>query len=309
MALIPPDRAQREAVLTGIDATQAEIESSKKVLREWLKQNPHLPQNISDNNLSTFIIQSKNRMQKAKDWVESYYTRHLSGLPEFFANPDPAASEIQDSFDIVSLAICPQMTPMGERVQIFKLEDADPSKYNPEAITKRAYMIVDIRLTEESLEGGEVGIFDMKDFTMEHIVVKLTPMVLKKMIQSTKVVPCRLKKIIFINAPSMFDTLVMILKTFLNEKLRKRLYVYSGDHTNLYQHVPRHILPKDYGGDDLPIKELSDYWRGRLLKARDWFLDESIQQADESKRIGEFKHRLGQEIFGLEGSFKNIVID
>uniref|UniRef100_A0A8D8Z112 Alpha-tocopherol transfer protein n=1 Tax=Cacopsylla melanoneura TaxID=428564 RepID=A0A8D8Z112_9HEMI len=308
MALIPPDTAQRKAILSAMNATEDDIDSSKKLLREWLNQNPHLPQNISDNNLYTFVVQSKNRMQKAKDWMESYYTRHLSGLPDIFANLDPADPEIQESFDIASLAVCRQMTPEGQRVQIFRLQDADASKYIPMATAKRTYMIMDIRFTEEPREGGEVVIFDMTEFSLEHLV-KLTPMHVKRMIQSLKVVPLRLKKLIFINAPSMMDTLFMILKTFLDEKLKKRLYVYSGDHTNLYQHVPKHILPREYGGDDLPMTELSEYWRSRLLKARDWFLDETIQQADESKRIGDIKRRLGQDIFGVEGSFKNILID
>uniref|UniRef100_A0A8D8SZF8 Alpha-tocopherol transfer protein n=1 Tax=Cacopsylla melanoneura TaxID=428564 RepID=A0A8D8SZF8_9HEMI len=308
MALIPPDTAQRKAILSAMNATEDDIDSSKKLLREWLNQNPHLPQNISDNNLYTFVVQSKNRMQKAKDWMESYYTRHLSGLPDIFANLDPADPEIQESFDIASLAVCRQMTPEGQRIQIFRLQDADPSKYIPMATAKRTYMIMDIRFTEEPREGGEVVIFDMTEFSLEHLV-KLTPMHVKRMIQSLKVVPLRLKKLIFINAPSMMDTLFMILKTFLDEKLKKRLYVYSGDHTNLYQHVPKHILPREYGGDDLPMTELSEYWRSRLLKARDWFLDETIQQADESKRIGDIKRRLGQDIFGVEGSFKNILID
>uniref|UniRef100_A0A8D8WZY8 Uncharacterized protein n=1 Tax=Cacopsylla melanoneura TaxID=428564 RepID=A0A8D8WZY8_9HEMI len=100
MALIPPDTAQRKAILSAMNATEDDIDSSKKLLREWLNQNPHLPQNISDNNLYTFVVQSKNRMQKAKDWMESYYTRHLSGLPDIFANLDPADPEIQESFDI-----------------------------------------------------------------------------------------------------------------------------------------------------------------------------------------------------------------
>uniref|UniRef100_A0A8D8Z198 Alpha-tocopherol transfer protein n=1 Tax=Cacopsylla melanoneura TaxID=428564 RepID=A0A8D8Z198_9HEMI len=308
MALIPPDTAQRKAILSAMNATEDDIDSSKKLLREWLNQNPHLPQNISDNNLYTFVVQSKNRMQKAKDWMESYYTRHLSGLPDIFANLDPADPEIQESFDIASLAVCRQMTPEGQRIQIFRLQDADASKYIPMATAKRTYMIMDIRFTEEPREGGEVVIFDMTEFSLEHLV-KLTPMHVKRMIQSLKVVPLRLKKLIFINAPSMMDTLFMILKTFLDEKLKKRLYVYSGDHTNLYQHVPKHILPREYGGDDLPMTELSEYWRSRLLKARDWFLDETIQQADESKRIGDIKRRLGQDIFGVEGSFKNILID
>uniref|UniRef100_A0A8D9B394 Alpha-tocopherol transfer protein n=1 Tax=Cacopsylla melanoneura TaxID=428564 RepID=A0A8D9B394_9HEMI len=308
MALIPPDTAQRKAILSAMNATEDDIDSSKKLLREWLNQNPHLPQNISDNNLYTFVVQSKNRMQKAKDWMESYYTRHLSGLPDIFANLDPADPEIQESFDIASLAVCRQMTPEGQRIQIFRLQDADASKYIPMATAKRTYMIMDIRFTEEPREGGEVVIFDMTEFSLEHLV-KLTPMHVKRMIQSLKVVPLRLKKLIFINAPSMMDTLFMILKTFLDEKLKKRLYVYSGDHTNLYQHVPKHILPREYGGDDLPMTELSEYWRSRLLKARDWFLDETVQQADESKRIGDIKRRLGQDIFGVEGSFKNILID
>lgn len=36
-----------------------------------------------------------------------------------------------------------------------------------------------------------------------------------------------------------------------------QVYVYKGDHTNLYQYIPQRILPIDYGGEAPSLKEYS----------------------------------------------------
>lgn len=70
----------------------------------------------------------------------------------------------------------------------------------------------------------------------------------------------RLKLALFINAPPGLETLVYIVKQILPEKLQKRIFVYSG-YKSIYNHIPRELLPKDYGGDDLSLEEMT----GKLL--------------------------------------------
>ncbi|EFN80123.1 hypothetical protein EAI_09037 [Harpegnathos saltator] len=61
--------------------------------RQWLKQQAHLPQDISDNRLRFTLLTSKLDLEKAKKRLDSQYTLRTL-LPEFFANYDPQNEKI-----------------------------------------------------------------------------------------------------------------------------------------------------------------------------------------------------------------------
>lgn len=81
----------------------------------------------------------------------------------------------------------------------------------------------------------------------------------------------------------------------------------SSDWSNLYEDVPKRILPKEYGGEDSTVEELTKYWLEKVNSYRDWFLADQEYKSDESKRIGTPK--TSDNVFGLEGSFRKLNVD
>ncbi|KAL1454010.1 hypothetical protein WDU94_010307 [Cyamophila willieti] len=130
----------------------------------------------------------------------------------------------------------------------------------------------------------------------------------KNMLDVMKIMPMRFKSALFINAPPGLETLIYIVKQFLPEKLQKRIYVYGDDVTCLYDHIPRALLPKDYGGDDMSLEDMTENWRQELIANRDWFLNDSLRRADESKRPLTASS-VPRDRFGTQGSFKTLIID
>lgn len=90
-------------------------------------------------------------------------------------------------------------------------------------------------------------------------------------------------------------------------KLFFQIYVHGTDMEALYKVVPRKLLPKEYGGEAGTIQELIDSMEKRLVANREFFLEDEKFGVDEKKRVGRPKN--ADSLFGLEGSFRQLVID
>ncbi|PSN57146.1 hypothetical protein C0J52_01304 [Blattella germanica] len=78
------------------------------------------------------------------------------------------------------------------------------------------------------------------------------------------------------------------------------------DYKSLQRYIDQKILPYEYGGESGSIYDLWDDWKRKIMTYRKWFITEGSRTADESKRPGKPKN---SEIFGFEGSFRQINLD
>lgn len=65
----------------------------------------------------------------------------------------------------------------------------------------------------------------------------------------------KLKGIHILSSSKLIDILISILKQILSEKLIKRIFVHKTMDT-VYEHIPKDILPSEFGGEERSIKEL-----------------------------------------------------
>lgn len=79
------------------------------------------------------------------------------------------------------------------------------------------------------------------------------------------------------------------------------------DIESLYDHVPKHLLPTEYGGEAGSIAEIMDYWERKLWEYRDYLIDECNYGTDESKRV--VQSDVAQSVYGLQGTFKQLDFD
>lgn len=76
----------------------------------------------------------------------------------------------------------------------------------------------------------------------------------------------------------------------------------------LYKHIPKEMLPSEYGGDAGPIQDIVDYWEKKILSYRDYFMEEELKYGtDERKRVGKPKNE--ESLFGIDGSFRKLEVD
>lgn len=290
-----------------LNTSEQQLDENVHRVREWLKQQHHLPQCTSDTMIASFLIGCNNSVETTKQRLENYYTMR-SQMPHYYSDRDPLDKRIQLCSEALRLFILPKLTPDGCRVTMSSFRIGDPNRYDVKAYTKRLLAVADIRYNNEVFYTGDYLVLDGSSYTLSH-VLKLTPSFAKDVIYCTQdVLPLHIRGIICINSPSFMERTINIVKPFLKSKIFNRIHIYSQDHTALLNHFPQEMLPKDYGGQEDTSDNLNDAWRRRLENEREWLLNEGSTTVDESKRPKQSKSD-SEQLFGIQGSFTKLDID
>ncbi|XP_065201041.1 alpha-tocopherol transfer protein-like [Planococcus citri] len=304
LELVQATESQLNFIYGELNTTPEAIRRDVCSLMEWLKKQPHLP-NVEDEQMLTHcLLRCKNSVEKCKTVLEAYYTLK-SAMPEIYDDRDPYALDIERCMKGMAFVPLPKLTSDGCRVSILRVFDASlQDKIHPDDVIKATFMSGDLRLKIDSCR-SDILIFDFKDFTMP--IMSLIMANLKKfLILGTKGIPMRQKRNYVINAPPSAESLIVLAKSFIRKDLWRKLEVLRNS-DELLKAIPKEILPRDYGGEELPLSELRDAWLDTLRHYRDWFFAENEIKADKSKKLTHTNSRLGDT--PLEGSFRKINLD
>ncbi|XP_013184164.1 alpha-tocopherol transfer protein-like [Amyelois transitella] len=275
-------------------------------IKEWLKKEPHLPDEWDDQRIMTFLRGCKFSLEKTKRKLDMYFTMRTA-VPEFFTDRDVKRPELQEILNMVQMPPLPGLTPDGRRVIIMRGLDKDVQTPNVADAFKLALMMGDVRLAEEK-EGvaGDVYILDASVATPTHFS-KFTPTLVKKFLVCVQeAYPVKLKAVHVINISPLVDKIVNFVKPFIKDKIKERIFLHS-DSSELYKYVPKEMLPNEYGGNAGSMADLHSAWVKKMDEYTDWFKQQEDVKANEALRPG--KPTNYDELFGIDGSFRQLVID
>ncbi|KAH9637001.1 hypothetical protein HF086_016283 [Spodoptera exigua] len=118
---------------------------------------------------------------------------------------------------------------------------------------------------------------------------------------------CRISDIYIISSSKTVEVLTSLLKQLLSKKIAGRINVVK-TLEELYEYVPKDMMPKDYGGNEVTIMEMYENWRSVLSTEENIEYLRTICNARSDE-----KHRLiGQyndQILGIAGSFRTLSVD
>ncbi|XP_073948139.1 alpha-tocopherol transfer protein-like [Choristoneura fumiferana] len=277
------------------------------LIRDWLKKQPHLPDDWEYPCLITFLRGSSYSLEKCKRKLDMYFTMRTA-CPEFFNNRDITRPELKEVFvNKVQGPPLPGVTPNGRRVTLVRGIHPNLDSQQITDTLKLALMIGDVRLTEEKVGvGGDIYVLDAAVLGPS-LLAKLSPSAIKKfMICVQEAFPVKLKEVHIINTSPIVERFVNFVKPFLKEKIRKRIHVHK-DVKELYKYVPREMLPVEYGGDCSSMDVLQEQWRQKLEEYGDWFKAQESVKANEALRPGRPTNY--DDLFGIDGSFRQLAID
>ncbi|XP_050353390.1 alpha-tocopherol transfer protein-like [Nymphalis io] len=276
-------------------------------IKEWLRKEPHLPNEWEDNPLMTFLRGSSFSLEKCKRKLDMYFTMRAA-CPEFFTNRDASSPALKEILkNKLQGPALPGVTPKGRRVTICRgLYPTLDSQQITDTL-KLALMIGDVRLVEEVVGvAGDIYVLDGAVLGPS-LLARLSPSIIKKfMICVQEAYPVKLKEVHIINTSPVVERFVNLVKPFLKEKIRKRIFIHK-EVKDLYKYVPQEMLPKEYGGQCGTMDELQERWTQKLIEYRDWFKLQDALIANESLRPG--KPTNYDELFGIDGSFRQLAID
>ncbi|XP_012254146.2 retinol-binding protein pinta-like [Athalia rosae] len=299
------ESCSKEELCLAVGGSEKLLFELRDRLRDWLKMQPHLPQDASDEKLECFITGTKMSLERAKEKLDMYYTiRRL--IPELFESRDPRGPKLSALYGIMQYVCLPKLSPEKCRVCILRPTVNDVSKFEPWELYKYMFMVGDIRL-DICRAFGNIFVYDFALVSMGHLM-KLTPVLLKKCETASSAYVARIKGIHFINAPPFIDRMVTMVKSVMKPKLAARVHVHAvGDLESFYEYVPKSILPKEYGGDYLTMDIISNQWLQEVDQWRDWFMEQQNVLADESLRPGPAID--ADNLFGFSGSFRKLEVD
>ncbi|KAJ2953521.1 hypothetical protein O0L34_g1123 [Tuta absoluta] len=284
------------------------LEEGIQMLKDWISKQPHLRVRTDDQWLAAFLRGTKHSVERAKEKIDLYYTLKTIA-PELhpLKHSDAKFKEILKMGHILPLP--KTANPADPRVILVRAGLEPPGKYKPEEVMSIGAIIQRIMYIEDDnfIVAGGISIMDFQTASMGHFT-QFSPLLMKKLvIAGQDAAPVRMKGVHYLHLPSGVETIFNIGKSFLNEKNRNRLHVHGKNIENLYKHVPKDILPVEYGGDGGTLQEIIDYWVKKVEEYAD-FLDEDLKHGtDEKLRPG--KARSAQDMFGVEGSFRQLEFD
>ncbi|XP_074039784.1 alpha-tocopherol transfer protein-like isoform X2 [Leptinotarsa decemlineata] len=293
----------KKKALASNDKTEEDLENDIKIIREWIKQQPHLPEIASDKLITSFLMMNKFSIEKTKERLDMYYTMR-SIFPEFFHNRHPLSPHMNKAMDYSYMVPLPKATEEGYRVMVLAFSREDLKDFDMELCFSVQYNVFEQKL-QADYQVSDILIYDLKNATMS-ILSKLTPTILKKAsITLEKTFNNRVKQLHFINLPPYSKNVISLIISCLNKKIAKRVHLHQSSHT-LSDYIPTRILPKDYGGEEPTLKELNEIFKKELAAHKDRFDVLETLRVNESFRPTPL---VNDEILGYYGNFKKLNVD
>ncbi|CAK1590212.1 unnamed protein product [Parnassius mnemosyne] len=293
-----------DAVLRHYKITPKGLQEIVISIQEWYEKQHHLPQGqLDDKIILQHLILKGFNMEKVKDKIDNFFSAKHK-MPEILLKRDPLASDFDRYLRFAFFVILPKKTSINHRVSIFRLQR--PFDFIAADVMKMAFMLLEYRILND-ISLGEQWIFDLTNLSFQNSV-QMTPVLITKLIYYIRFYfGSKIKGIHIVNMPAFVAPLLNIVKKIMKPKVAKRIYVYN-NFDQIYEILPKNILPKEYGGDELSCQEIADEWRNAIQTDawRTYFSEQDKLISDESKRT---RFLSTDDFFGCEGSFKKLEVD
>lgn len=275
-------------------------------LQNMLAASPYLPDpgNFDTKFLELFVVGCRMDMERARSKLENFClarVRHRD-LYEYRSLTEPPLNDLCNFIDIVSL---PKLTDEGFRVTIFRIKAGYPESSADISMSVRAVLLIcEARMRDEHRIAGDVFIYETSH-VRSSLAARVATAVsaVRRGTQLAQVAyPQRLKRIHVVGAPPFIMASLQLMRSFVNEKVRKR-YLIHPKIEDLLEYIPARVLPAEWGGEEVSIDVLAKKWRTRIDESREFLrnLNEVCQRTPE--KISDV------DIYGTVGAFRKLDID
>ncbi|KAG7455134.1 hypothetical protein MATL_G00253250 [Megalops atlanticus] len=137
----------------------------------------------------------------------------------------------------------------GRKILILFASNWDQSRNSFSDILRAILLSLEVLIEDPELQiNGFILIIDWSDFSFKQ-ASKLTPTILKLAIEGLQdSFPARFGGIHFVNQPWYIHALYTIIKPFLKDKTRKRIFLHGNNLNSLHQLIYPECLPSEFGG-------------------------------------------------------------
>ncbi|CAK1549781.1 unnamed protein product [Leptosia nina] len=274
-------------------------------LKEWVAKQPHLRARTDDQWLLALLRGCKFSLERVKEKLDLYYTLRTTA-PEITLRLKPTEDEFLEFLRLGTCVILPKSSTLHPRAILIRAGRFDINKYEIDDVMCTLYYLVQILVLEDeaaSIVGTKI-IVDYDGCTISHLTL-VNPTLLRKLIAvGQDSLPLRLKGSHHINVAPGVEMVFKLASAFLNNKAKERLKIHKNPE-ELFEILPKEVIPTEYGGTGGSIADISEYWIKKVVEYRSWMKEELKFGTDESLRPGK-PH--GDDISNA-GSFRALEID
>ncbi|XP_062554117.1 alpha-tocopherol transfer protein-like [Armigeres subalbatus] len=302
----------------------SQLESHLSVIRNWLKECTRFHGVLDDQILLSFLRGCKFSLEKAKQKLSLFYWIRTT-LPEVIQNRDPYEDHV---LEVIRLGVG---TPLPDTVKatdpkvfIIRVARFDLTKITFADVIKGGTLINDVLMRDDDqmVICGMILVIDLAAVTANHLFQFDFEFLKQVAILYQDASPLRMQGIHILNPPPGMQTAVNIFNNLLSAKNKnKRIFAHGSNLKSLHEHLPKEILPEEYGGTLGPIQAFVDEWELKLKANRDYLLEMANLRDNEASRGTMLSASQSftsspsssltsqQTYFGIDGSFRRLELD
>ncbi|XP_058799097.1 clavesin-2-like [Phymastichus coffea] len=220
-----------------------------KTVRAILRDMPGVELNdCTDEYITRFLLARKYRTEQAAQLIAAYQAQ-IAHRQDIFGNLTARDPKLQRALRAGIPGVLPARDRKGRCVLIILASQWDPITI-PALIVQRAIFLVLETLIQDprNQQSGFVCVVDWSGFSLRQGGA-LGAAAVRNLISALRGrFPARFKAIHFLSPPLYVQATLALVKPFLDEKTRKKIYLHGNNLSTLHQHLPLDILPAELGG-------------------------------------------------------------
>lgn len=122
---------------------------------------------------------------------------------------------------------------------------------------------------DRSSESGMKMFSDMQGISLGH-ALQMTPLIIKRAVDSWESYPLRIQKLEFVNANYGINVVLDIFRSFMSAKMKARVSAKRGKP----DFKASDNLPVELGGNESSYAVLAEHWKRVLESNANWFVDD-----------------------------------
>lgn len=201
-----------------------------------------------DRTLQKFLFARKFVLEDSFELLKNYY-HYRSRNPDVFKNLTLEAGDIRKALENGLPGVLKEKDRKGRCLLLLTASNWDCS-YSLLTIYRALLLCLD-NLTNDlhNQANGFVVIVDWTEFTYKQ-TTQLKPSILRLMIEGLQdCFPVRFKGIHFIGQPWYVDAALTVIKPFLQEEIKERIFSHGNNLSTLHELVHKDVLPAELGGE------------------------------------------------------------
>ncbi|XP_029176384.1 clavesin-2-like [Nylanderia fulva] len=220
-----------------------------KTVRAILRQMPDIDLGCcTDEYITRFLLARKYRTEQAAALIVAYQAQ-ITHRQDIFGNLTARDPALQRALRAGVPGVLPARDRKGRCVLIILASQWDPIAVPALSVQRAIFLVLEILIQDpRNQQSGFVAVVDWGGFSLRQGSA-LGAAALRNLIAALRGrFPARFKAIHFLSAPLYVQATLALVKPFLDEKTRNKIYLHGNNLSTLHEHLPTDILPAELGG-------------------------------------------------------------